>query len=124
MVETILKICVLPILIVLTKFIIDYLAAKRDEIKAETDNEIAQKYIDLIYETVKKCVLATSQTFVDSLKANGEFDEEAQKEAFKRTMDAVLLILSDDAKEYITEMTGDLEVYLTQLIEAQVHLYK
>jgi hypothetical protein len=35
-----------------------------------------------------------------------------------------MAILSDDAKEYITETTGDLNVYLTQLIEAEVNKNK
>ncbi len=78
----------------------------------------------MIYQTVVDCVIATNQTYVDSLKKSGSFDEAAQKEAFNRTMNAIMTILSDDAKEYITEATGDLNIYLTQLIEAEVNKRK
>ena len=120
----IIQVCVIPLLGILTKYLVDYLTAKRNEINSKTDNETAQKYTNMIYQTVVDCVIATNQTYVDSLKKSGSFDEAAQKEAFNRTMNAIMAILSDDAKEYITEVTGDLNTYLTQLIEAEVNKRK
>ena len=120
----IIQVCVIPLLGILTKFLVDFLSAKRDELNSKTDSEIAQKYTNMIYQTVVDCVIATNQTFVESLKKSGSFDEAAQKEAFNRTMSAVMAILSDDAKEYISEATGDLNTYLTQLIEAEVNKRK
>lgn len=120
----IVEVCVIPLLGILTKYLVDFLSAKRDELKAKTDNETAQKYTDMIYNTVVDCVIATNQTYVDSLKKSGSFDEAAQKEAFNRTMSAVMTILSEDAKEYISEVTGDVNTYLTQLIESEVNKRK
>lgn len=120
----IIQVCVIPLLGILTKYLVDYLTAKRDEINSKTDNETAQKYTNMIYQTVVDCVIATNQTYVDSLKKSGSFDEAAQKEAFNRTMNAIMTILNDDAKEYITEATGDLNTYLTQLIESEVNKRK
>lgn len=120
----IIQVCVIPLLGILTKFLVDFLSAKRDELNSKTDSEITQKYTNMIYQTVVDCVIATNQTYVESLKKSGSFDEAAQKEAFNRTMSAVMVILSDDAKEYITEATGDLNTYLTQLIEAEVNKRK
>lgn len=120
----IVQVCVIPLLGILTKYLVDFLSAKRDELNSKTDNEIAQKYTDMIYQTVVDCVIATNQTYVDSLKKSGSFDEAAQKEAFNRTMSAVMTILSEDAKEYISEATGDVNTYLTQLIESEVNKCK
>ncbi len=120
----IIQVCVIPLLGILTKFLVDFLSAKRDELNSKTDSEITQKYTNMIYQTVVDCVIATNQTYVESLKKSGSFDEAAQKEAFNRTMSAIMAILSDDAKEYITEATGDLNTYLTQLIEAEVNKRK
>lgn len=120
----IIQVCVIPLLGILTKYLVDYLTAKRNEINSKTDNETAQKYTNMIYQTVVDCVIATNQTYVDSLKKSGSFDEAAQKEAFNRTMNAIMTILSDNAKEYITEATGDLNTYLTQLIESEVNKRK
>ena len=120
----IIQVCIIPLFGILTKFLVDFLSAKRDELNSKTDNEIAQKYTNMVYQTVVDCVIATNQTFVESLKKSGSFDEAAQKEAFNRTMNAVMTILSDDAKEYIAEVTGDLNTYLTQLNEAEVNKRK
>lgn len=78
----------------------------------------------MVYQTVVNCVIATNQTYVNSLKKSGKFDSEAQKEAFNRTMEAILSILSQETQDYIAEMTGDLNTYLTQLIEAEVNAHK
>lgn len=124
MVTQIVQVCLIPLLGILTKFLVDYLSAKRDELKAKTDSEVAQKYTDMVYDTVVKCVIATNQTYVEGLKKENAFTKEAQEEAFNRTMNTVLAVLSNDAKEYITEATGDLNTYLTQLIEAEVNSQK
>nr|DAK07811.1 MAG TPA: hypothetical protein [Caudoviricetes sp.] len=120
----IIEVCIIPLLGILTKYLVDFLTAKRDELNSKTNNEIAKKYTDMIYQTVVDCVIATNQTYVDSLKKSGSFDEAAQKEAFNRTMNAVLAILGDDAKDYIQQATGDLNTYLTQLIESEVNKHK
>lgn len=73
---------------------------------------------------VVDCVEATNQTFVDSIKESGEFTPEAQKVAFERTLNTVMDILSDDAKTYLTEAFGDLEAYITALIESTVKRVK
>lgn len=120
----IIEVCIIPLFGILTKYLVDFLTAKRDELNSKTNNEIAKKYTDMIYQTVVDCVIATNQTYVDSLKKSGSFDEAAQKEAFNRTMNAILAILGDDAKDYIQQATGDLNTYLTQLIESEVNKHK
>lgn len=124
MIEEIARVCIVPLLGILVKYLVTYLTAKKDSIKANTDSETAKKYTDMIYQTVVDCVVATNQTYVDTLKKSGNFTPEAQKEAFDRTMKAVLAILTDDAKDYIQQATGDLNTYLTSLIESQVNVHK
>lgn len=124
MLVQIMEVCVIPLLGVLTKYLVDFLNAKKNESQAKTKSQVAQKYTNMIYQTVTSCVVATNQTYVNSLKASGSFDEDAQKEAFNKTMTAVLAVLGEDAKAYIKEATGDLNIYLTQLIEAEVNKYR
>ena len=118
------QVCIIPLLGILTKYLIDFLNAKRQEINQTIDNETAIKYNNMIFNTVTDCVIATNQTYVEALKAQGAFDAEAQKVAFQKTLDAVLSILTDDAKEYINEAFGDITVYLTTLIESSVNKNK
>lgn len=124
MIMQIIEVCVIPLLGILTKYLVDFLTAKKDELNSKTDSQVARKYTDMIYQTVTSCVIATNQTYVNSLKASGTFDEKAQKEAFNKTMSAVLTVLGDDAKSYISETTGDLKLYLTQLIESEVNKHR
>lgn len=114
------EVCIIPLLGVLTTFFIKFLNAKCAELSNQTSNEIAKKYLKMINDTIVTCVIATNQTYTDSLKQQGKFDADAQKIAFEKTLTAVKSILSDDAKQYIIETTGDLNAYLTQLIEAEV----
>lgn len=118
------QVCIIPLLGILTKYLIDFLNAKRQEINQTIDNETAIKYNNMIFNTVTDCVIATNQTYVEALKAQEAFDAEAQKVAFQKTLDAVLSILTDDAKEYIKEAFGDITVYLTTLIESSVNKNK
>lgn len=118
------EVVLIPLLGTLTIFIIKFLNAKSKDLQAKIDNDVADKYIAMIAATVEQCVIATNQTYVESLKSMGRFDAEAQKIAFERTLNAVLSILSDEAKDYIFEATGDVSAYLTNLIEASVNANK
>lgn len=102
------EICLIPLLGYLTTRFIAFLDAKKQEVKAKTDNELAHKYLDMIVDTVTRCVMATNQTYVDTLKKEGSFDKEAQEIAFQKTFNAVMAILSEDMKQYIIETFGDL----------------
>lgn len=129
--SSIFEVCIIPLLGILTAYAVAFLKAKKEEIlakiatnKTQEEKELASKYLNMVEKTVTDCVMATNQTYVDSLKQEGKFDAEAQKTAFNKTLDAVLAILTDDAKEYLTQIFGDLNVYLTNLIESQVKINK
>lgn len=118
--EQLINVCIIPLLGMLTKFLIDFLVAKKEEAKTKVKNETLQKYIELLNETVVDCVNATHQTYVAALKKENAFSEANQKEALQMTYENILTILSNDAKEYLQEAFGDLEVYIKNKIEAKV----
>lgn len=115
---------VIPILGILAAFVVEFLRVKSKEIINKLDNDVAKKYAEMITNTVTTCVIATNQTYVEALKKNGKFNEEAQKLAFEQTKTAILEILTEDAKEYLTEFYGDLDKQLNSLIEAEVNRNK
>ena len=119
-IQQLLEVCIIPLLGLLTKFLIDFLIAKKDEASAKTDSEIAKKYLEMLNETVIECVNATHQTYVEALKKENAFTVENQKQALQMTYENVLAILSDDAKVYLKEACGDLEIYIKNKIEAKV----
>ena len=122
--QQIFELCIIPLLGVLTMYIVNYIKARTAELKTTNSNEILIKYLDMLSTTVIECVIATNQTYVNSLKGQNAFDEAAQKVAFQKTYEAVIAILSDDAKEYLTNIYGDLTVFITNMIEAEVNRNK
>ena len=118
------EVCIIPLLAVLTTYIVKYIQVKSAEITEKTDNAIADKYTVMLADTITACVLATNQTYVEALKKQGKFDAEAQKVAFNMTLNAVMEILSEDAKKYLSEAFGDLNSYITSQIEASVNVNK
>ena len=118
------EVCIIPLLGILTTFIINFIRTKTKEINVSHDNEILIKYTTMISDTITNCVIATNQTYVEALKKEGKFDLEAQKKAFNLTYEAVLGILSDEVKNYITSIHSDINLYITNLIEAEVNRNK
>ena len=112
--------CIIPLFGVLVAYVVKYINAKGNEIAANVDSELASKYIVMLTTTIADCVVATNQTYVETLKREGKFDKDAQAKAFQMTYDAVMDILTEDAKEYLANFYGDLTLYLTKRIEAEV----
>jgi hypothetical protein len=120
----ILEVCVIPLLGILTAYIVKYINAKSGEIQNKVNNDTADKYIAMLGDTISACVIATNQTYVDALKKGNAFTQEAQEEAFKKTYDAVMAVLTEDAKKYLVTVYGDLTAYITTKIEAEVNISK
>lgn len=120
----ILEVCVIPLLGILTAYFVKWVNAKSVEIQHKVDNDTADKYIAMLDDTICACVIATTQTYVEALKKDNAFTKEAQKEAFNLTFNAVMSVLTDEAKKYLSEVYGDLTAYITNKIEAEVSLNK
>ena len=120
----ILEVCIIPLLGILTAYFVKFINIKSSEIQNKVKNDNADKYIAMVADTVSACVIATNQTYVEALKKQNAFTAEAQKEAFKLTYDAVMAILTDEAKTYLTEIYGDMSAYITTKIEAEVNMSK
>ena len=123
-ITNIFQVCIIPLLGVLTTFLVKWLQIKSSELQIKMDNEVANKYMDMLTNTITECVLATNQTYVEALKQQNKFDLEAQKIAFDKTSEAVMAILTEDAKKYLESAVGDLELFIRQKIEAEVNLNK
>ena len=118
------ELVVFPLLAIGSVYLINLIKIKIQEMKQKKNDDLYHKYLDMLEDTITQCVLATTQTYVDSLKKEGAFDADAQKVAFTKTYTNVMKILSDEAKEYLTEALGDLETYVYNRIEANVKLTK
>ena len=118
------KLVLFPLMGIGTVYLIALISNKIKQIKQNTDNDLLDKYLSMLENTITDCVIATTQTYVDSLKKQGAFDADAQKVAFTKTYTNVMRILTEDAKEYLEQALGDLESYIYNKIESEVALNK
>lgn len=105
-------------------YLIVYINKKKQALLENSNNEIEKKYIEKISKTITDCVIATNQTFVETLKKENAFTKEAQEEAFQKTITNVMSILNEDCIEYLESITSDITVYLRNKIEAEVNKNK
>ena len=63
------EIVLLPLLGAVAVFLGILIKKKGEQIANETNNDIEKKYINMLTETIADCVSATTQTYVDTLKA-------------------------------------------------------
>ena len=106
--QQIFELCVIPLLGILTTYLVKLIRKKNKELDAKVSKEVSKKYIDMLADTITDCVVSTNQTYVDALKEANAFDKEAQKKAFELTYNKIMNVLTEDAKEYLTTIYGDL----------------
>lgn len=124
LIKEIFEVCIIPLLGVLTSFLIVYINKKKEALKLQAKDDTQRKYLDLLADAISDSVLAVQQTYVDSLKQSGSFDAEAQKKAFSDACTNVMTVLNAEAQTILTELVGDLNTYIAIKIEAQVKANK
>lgn len=122
--QKIFDVCIIPLLGVLTAYAVQWIKLRSSQIQKTMDNELLKKYTSMLEATISNCVIATNQTYVEALKEQNAFGSAEQKIAFEKTFVAVMEILTDEAKDYLQEVFGDLQAYITSQIEAQVNKLK
>lgn len=105
---------------IITVYTGKFLYAKWEETRGKIKNDKVQKTLDEVVEMVVNVVQATNQVMVDELKKNGEFTKEVAVEAFNKSKETALKMLSDEAAEIIANVYGDVSTYMDTLIEATV----
>ena len=68
MIQQIFDLCVVPLLGVITTYIVKLINKKNKEIDTKLTSEVATKYNDIVSNIIKEAVVSTNQTYVDSLK--------------------------------------------------------
>lgn len=121
MLSKIFEVCIIPLLGVLTTYLVMWVRAKSRALQEQSKSELQKKYLAMLEDTISNCVIATNQTYVETLKAQGAFGVEEQKTAFVKTFTAVSSILTEEAKVYLNEAVGDLNDYIIMMIEAKVN---
>ena len=127
MLHNVLYIFLTLILPVVTKYAIDLIQTKIEEsdiIADATHSEILDGIVKGALSDVMDAVLYVNQTYTETLKAHGRFDEAAQKEAFQRAYAEALKLISENTKEILEEVYGSFDHWLRLKIESCVNLSK
>lgn len=117
---TIIQAVIIPAIPIVVAYLVKLLKAKTEQTATKISNELVRQYLQEAIDSVLQAVTYVSQTYVDSLKKQGKFDAEAQKIAFNTAKDIALQLLTEDAKDLITDLYGDLTVWLDTKIEQTV----
>jgi len=84
----------------------------------------AAKWASDLFQIIMGAVQSVFQSFVDTLKKNGQFDEAAQKEAKERAYRIITGQLTQELREYIEANFGDMREYLMNQIESAIYSLK
>lgn len=115
------------ILPIVATYIVNLIKSKIKESKAieeATKNENMSNLVKDALNDVMDAVLFVNQVYVDSLKASGQFDKEAQERAFNRAYIEAMNMISDSAKEVIAQLYGSFDKWLQLKIETSVNVAK
>ena len=125
--EIILYVIIILAGIPILNVVLDYMKAKIDTV--QTNTKIAEykkfnEYIDSAQDAIRTAVLTVSQTYVDSLKASGGFDKEAQKVAKLKAINIAKSLMSDDIINAINVVHKDYDAYIDNAIEEMCKMLK
>ena len=87
-------------------------------VKLKNDTQI--KYLNKFEQLVKDAVDQVQQTYVENMKAENMFDEDAQKEALAMVKSNVLNMMNDRMQEIVIDAVGDFDEYVRNMIESEV----
>lgn len=116
-IENVILLVLVPMIGMGIRALVLFLKEKTADISDKGLAEMVDRYISYGEEIVNSVVKYIAQTYVDTLKAQGAFDKEAQEIAFARAKEAILKLLNEDAKAAITSVYGDIDAWIKTHIE-------
>lgn len=90
-------------------------------INTKIKNTKYAKYLTSAVDVVTCAVKATYQTYVESLKNDSLFTQEAQTNAIIKAKDMALSQMSEGVRNYIADNFGDIESWITNTIESVIY---
>ena len=113
--------------VVVVRKTMDFINKKIDQIQANTklaEYEKLNKIIDKAQESIYTIVDATNQVFVESLKESNRFDKESAAAAKEIATEKANAMLTEEAIKAITQVKGDIDVFIDTTIESAVRALK
>ena len=93
---------------------------KIEQLKQNTNSEALKVLLNKVDYIIQVCVDATNQTFVSNLKKEDNFTKEDQETAFNMTFTSIENMLTDEDKEKIVDVFGDMSTFIKNSIEKYI----
>lgn len=122
--QTIFTTVAIPLLVAVGGFLVAYLRKKTMEITNLNINEQVRQYLREAADAIVTAVDYTYQTYVETLKKAGSFDQAAQEKAFSEAKRVALSLMTQEAKELLADLYEDVDLWLTAKIEQAVQSKK
>ncbi|NSW90195.1 MAG: hypothetical protein HPY74_05870 [Firmicutes bacterium] len=122
--NAIITVVVLPLLTVATGYLVALIRKKIAELEEKINSQKVDKYLNIAEDAVCTAVTAVSQTYVEVLKNNSQFDKAAQQEAFNMAKNKALAIMGTAAQQALRAAYTDLDAWLDNKIEYYVNINK
>lgn len=122
--QNVLYLILVGIVPLLVKYVVTFLQVKIAENSAKIDNDKLEQYLFAATDALEKVVLSINQTYVDTLKLQGAFTEDAKTTAKNMAIKKAKELLTEESKKAIELLYGDLTEYLDISIEALVRKNK
>ena len=89
-------------------------------IKQKVQDKKISSALERVNQSVSDAVKYTAQTFVNDLKAKGEFTEEQKRLAFNTALEKAKVVLGEEVKSTITNFIGDIDEIIKVKIESEI----
>lgn len=93
-------------------------------INQKIKDEKTRNILTSLTQTIERVVRSVTQTYVESLKKDGKFDQEAQIKALTLAKEAILAELNVETRTFIETTYGSVDSFVTSQIESTINLLK
>ncbi|MFZ5988764.1 MAG: hypothetical protein ACOYWZ_16795 [Bacillota bacterium] len=124
MINATVTLVIIPMLAVVTKFTVVFIKSKISELEQRISNETLTKYIRIAEDAIETAVISVNQTFVDTMKKQGTFDQAAMEKSFDMAKNKALAIMGVSAKKALMNAYNDMDVWLDGKLEYYVNQNK
>lgn len=118
--QDLMYVVLISVVTILSKHLIAFIQSKREAIKEKTKQDIFDSTLDDALRNIQKIVDTVSQTYVNTLKKNGSFTDEAQEKAFNTALEDAKKLINDSSKEILVAAYGDFDAWLRIQIESYI----
>lgn len=93
-------------------------------INQKIKDEKTRNLLNGLTTIVERAVRSVTQTYVDSLKKSGSFDQEVQLIALSITQEEVFKQLNEETITFMKDNFGDINAFVTTQIESTINIIK